>query len=100
MIDKFKKIFNGLEERFGYHIIKDDNNSIKKSGESKTSHYPHTNEMWQAHLNGEKFTVNTKHKDQLLDNQSFFVFLFYSYIEPAKGHLRVKEFLIYLRTYQ
>ena len=50
MIEKFKKIFNGLEERFGYHIIKDDNNSIKKSGESKTSHYPHTEEMWRAHL--------------------------------------------------
>ena len=54
MIEKFKKIFNGLEERFGYHIIKDQTNSIKKSGESKTSHYPHTDEMWQAHLDGEE----------------------------------------------
>ena len=68
MIEKFKKIFNGLEERFGYHIIKDDNNSIKKSGESKTSHYPHTEEMWRAHLNGEKFKVNVKHGDIMADS--------------------------------
>ena len=68
MIEKFRKIFAGLEERFGYHIIDDQNNSIKKSGQSKTSHYPHTDEMWEAHLNGKKFTVNTKYGDVLADS--------------------------------
>ena len=68
MLEKFKKIFNGLEERFGYHIIKDQTNSIKKSGESKTSHYPHTDEMWQAHLDGKKFQVNTKYGDIMADS--------------------------------
>ena len=68
LIEKFRKIFAGLEERFGYHIIDDQNNSIKKSGQSKTSHYPHTDEMWEAHLNGKKFTVNTKYGDVLADS--------------------------------
>ena len=59
-LEKFIKIFNGLEERFGYHIASYTNNEAKRSGLSKTSHYPHTKEMWQAHLEGKKFKVTIK----------------------------------------
>ena len=34
MIEKFRSIFTGLEERFGYHIVENQNsNSTKKSGD-------------------------------------------------------------------
>ena len=60
-VEKFRKIFTGLEERFGYHIIDYESASEeKKSGVSRTSDYPHTLQMWQAHLRGEKFDVLVK----------------------------------------
>ena len=62
MIDKFRKIFNGLEERFGYHVLDQSNGDGKKSGTSFTSSYAHTKEMWKAHLEGYKFEVKTKSK--------------------------------------
>ena len=40
---------------FGYYEEGDG----KKSGDSFTSNYPHTSEMWQAHLEGKKFKVKT-----------------------------------------
>ena len=58
-IEKFRKIFTGLEERFGYHIADYEEGNGKKSGTSLTSNYPHTIEMWQAHLEGKKFKVKT-----------------------------------------
>jgi hypothetical protein len=57
--EQFRKIFVGLEERFGYHIANYEEGNGKKSGTSKTSNYPHTIEMWQAHLDGKKFKVKT-----------------------------------------
>ena len=60
-VELFRKIFTGLEERFGYHIIDYESASEeKKSGVSRTSDYPHTLQMWQAHLRGEKFDVLVK----------------------------------------
>ena len=58
-VEKFRKIFVGLEERFGYHIANYEEGNGKKSGDSFTSNYPHTLEMWQAHLEGKKFTIKT-----------------------------------------
>ena len=61
MIKKFRNIFTGLEERFGYHIVEHQNSSAtKKSGVSWTSDYNHDDSMWQAHLEGKKFNVKTK----------------------------------------
>jgi len=58
MVEKFRNIFKGLDERFGYHIADYENTSSeKKSGISRTSDYPHTIQMWEAHLKGEKFDV-------------------------------------------
>ena len=62
MIEKFRKIFTGLEERFGYHQIDTSIGDGKKSGTSFTSSYAHTEEMWKAHLEGTKFDVKTKNK--------------------------------------
>ena len=62
MIEKFRKIFTGLEERFGYHQIDTTIGDGKKSGTSFTSSYAHTEEMWKAHLEGTKFEVKTKNK--------------------------------------
>ena len=62
MIEKFRKIFTGLEERFGYHQIDTSIGDGKKSGTSFTSSYAHTEEMWKAHLEGTKFEVKTKNK--------------------------------------
>ena len=62
MIEKFRKIFTGLEERFGYHQIDTSVGDGKKSGTSFTSSYAHTEEMWKAHLEGTKFEVKTKNK--------------------------------------
>lgn len=62
MIERFKKIFSGLEERFGYHVLDQSNGDGKKSGASFTSSYAHTEEMWKAHLEGIKFEVKTKNK--------------------------------------
>ena len=62
MIEKFRKIFDGLEERFGYHQVDSSNGEGKKSGISFTSSYAHTEEMWKAHLEGTKFEVKTKNK--------------------------------------
>ena len=59
-IEKFRKIFEGLEERFGYHIADYEEGNGKKSGVSRTSDYPHTIKMWEAHLKGEKFDVIVK----------------------------------------
>jgi len=58
-VEKFRNIFNGLEERFGYHIIdkEEDGNGEKRSGRSFTSNYAHTIDMWKAHYNGESFEV-------------------------------------------
>ena len=53
--ERFRNIFAGLEERFGYHIANYDSGNGKKSGDSFTSNYPHTLEMWQLHLEGKKF---------------------------------------------
>ena len=63
-VEKFRNIFNGLEERFGYHIIdkEEEDNGEKKSGRSFTSNYPHTLEMWKAHYNGESFEVKLPNK--------------------------------------
>ena len=62
-VEKFRNIFNGLEERFGYHIIdKEEGNGEKRSGRSYTSNYPHTLEMWKAHYNGESFEVKQQNK--------------------------------------
>ena len=58
-VELFRKIFVGLEERFGYHIANYEEGNGKKSGTSKTSNYPHTIQMWQAHLEGKKFKVKT-----------------------------------------
>ena len=58
-VERFRKIFSGLEERFGYHIADYNGEEIKRSGVSKTSSYGHTVEMWQAHLEGKKFKVKT-----------------------------------------
>ena len=56
--ERFRKIFSGLEERFGYHIADyESTNDTKKSGVSFTSDYPHTLQMWEAHLEGKKFDV-------------------------------------------
>ena len=61
MVEKFRNIFKGLDERFGYHIADYENTSSeKKSGISRTSDYPHTIQMWEAHLKGEKFDVVVK----------------------------------------
>ena len=49
-VKKFKEVFKGLDERFGYHLADYENGSNKKSGSSFTSSYPHTEEMWKAHL--------------------------------------------------
>jgi len=57
MVEKFRKIFKGLEERFGYHVLDQSNGNGKKSGTSFTSSYAHTEEMWKAHLEGNKFNV-------------------------------------------
>jgi|TARA_R100000093_G_scaffold32721_1_gene17587 hypothetical protein len=62
MIKKFRDIFIGLEERFGYHVLDQSNGDGKKSGTSFTSSYAHTEEMWKAHLEGIKFEVKTKNK--------------------------------------
>ena len=62
MIEKFRKIFTGLEERFGYHVLDQSNGDGKKSGTSFTSSYGHTEEMWKSHLEGTKFEVKTKNK--------------------------------------
>ena len=62
MVEKFRKIFRGLEERFGYHVLDQSNGNGKKSGTSFTSSYAHTEEMWKAHLEGNKFSVKTKTK--------------------------------------
>ena len=60
-VERFRKIFVGLEERFGYHIADyESNNDTKKSGVSRTSDYPHTLQMWEAHLEGKKFDVVVK----------------------------------------
>ena len=62
-VEKFRNIFNGLEERFGYHIIdKEEGNGEKRSGRSYTSNYPHTLEMWKAHYTGESFEVKQQNK--------------------------------------
>jgi hypothetical protein len=54
-VELFRKIFTGLEERFGYHIADYESSSDeKKSGVSFTSDYPHTIQMWQGHLKGKK----------------------------------------------
>ena len=58
-VERFRKIFLGLDERFGYHIADYEEGNGKKSGTSKTSNYPHTIEMWKAHLEGKKFKVKT-----------------------------------------
>ena len=59
--ERFRNIFAGLEERFGYHIADYENSSSeKKSGISRTSDYHHTIQMWEAHLKGEKFDVIVK----------------------------------------
>jgi hypothetical protein len=55
----FRNIFRGLDERFGYHIADYEEGDGKKSGDSFTSNYAHTLEMWQAHLEGKKFQVKT-----------------------------------------
>ncbi len=69
MIKKFRNIFTGLEERFGYHIVEHQNsNSTKKSGVSRTSDYSHDDSMWQAHLEGKKFSVKTKNGDIQADS--------------------------------
>ena len=59
MVEKFRNIFKGLDERFGYHIADYEEGDGKKSGTSKTSNYGHTLEMWKAHLEGKKFQVKT-----------------------------------------
>ena len=60
-VERFRKIFSGLEERFGYHIADyESTNDTKKSGVSFTSDYPHTLQMWEAHLEGKKFDVVVK----------------------------------------
>ena len=59
-VKRFKDIFTGLEERFGYHIADYEQGNGKKSGSSFTSNYPHTLEMWAFHLQGKKFQVKTK----------------------------------------
>ena len=62
-VEKFRNIFNGLEERFGYHIIdKEEGNGEKRSGRSFTSNYPHTLDMWKAHYTGESFEVKQQNK--------------------------------------
>ena len=69
MIKKFRNIFTGLEERFGYHIVEHQNsNSTKKSGVSWTSDYNHDDSMWQAHLEGKKFNVKTKNGSTKADS--------------------------------
>ncbi len=62
MVEKFREIFTGLKERFGYHQMDSSNGDGKKSGTSFTSSYAHTEEMWKAHLEGVKFEVKTKNK--------------------------------------
>jgi len=57
--ERFRKIFVGLEERFGYHIADYEEGNGKKAGKSFTSNYPHTLEMWIAHLEGKKFKIKT-----------------------------------------
>ena len=57
MVEKFREIFTGLKERFGYHQMDSSNGDGKKSGTSFTSSYAHTIEMWKAHLEGIKFEV-------------------------------------------
>ena len=69
MLEKFRKIFDGLEERFGYHQLDTSNNDGKKSGVSFTSSYAHTDEMWKAHLEGKKFEVINID----LENSSFII---------------------------
>ena len=59
-VKRYKDIFVGLEERFGYHIADYEQGNGKKSGSSFTSNYPHTLEMWASHLLGKKFQVKTK----------------------------------------
>ena len=58
-VKRFRDIFVGLEERFGYHIADYEAGNGKKSGTSFTSNYPHSLEMWESHLKGEKFKVKT-----------------------------------------
>ena len=49
-VERFRKIFSGLEERFGYHIADYNGEEVKRSGVSFTSSYAHSMEMWQAHI--------------------------------------------------
>ena len=67
--ERFRNIFAGLEERFGYHIANYDSGNGKKSGDSFTSNYPHTLEMWQLHLEGKKFKVKTQ-KGRIIEADS------------------------------
>ena len=62
MIDRFIQIFKGLEERFGYHIVDE------SDGEAKTSSYPHTRDMWEAHLLGKKFKIKTNYGVKTADS--------------------------------
>ena len=67
--ERFRNIFAGLEERFGYHIANYDSGNGKKSGDSFTSNYPHALEMWQSHLEGKKFKVKTQ-KGRIIEADS------------------------------
>ena len=60
--ERFRNIFAGLEERFGYHIANYDSGNGKKSGDSFTSNYPHALEMWQSHLEGKNLKL--KHRKE------------------------------------
>ena len=67
-VERFRKIFSGLEERFGYHVAEYNGSGVKKSGVSKTSIYAHTLEMWKSHLEGKKFSVKLKNGETLADS--------------------------------
>ena len=67
-VKKFKEVFKGLDERFGYHLANYENGSSKKSGSSFTSHYAHTEDMWKAHLEGKKFQVKTNKGSMYADS--------------------------------
>ena len=54
MIEKFSKIFEGLEKAFGTYEIQSQNSNGKAVGKAKLIHEPRTLQTWQDHLSGKK----------------------------------------------
>ena len=51
-IDKFKKIFSGLDIAYGTYLIKGARHDGKQNGKAAVIHRPPTDELWVKHLRG------------------------------------------------